>query len=78
MGIPQTGWIRRENHIKMDDFGVSPSIETPILTPNFVGSLMMFEFDSTCSICAQPTSENWPVCEAAIDSTSGLQHSEIS
>ena len=30
MGVPQNGWFRRENPIKMDDLEVPPFMETPI------------------------------------------------
>ena len=30
MGVPQNGWFRMGNPIKMDDLGVSLFLETPI------------------------------------------------
>ena len=43
MGVPSNGWSIRENSIEMDDLGVPPFMETPMLVPmpNFEPVLWM-------------------------------------
>ena len=38
IGVPQNGWFRMENLIKMDDLGVPLFLETPILVLGRVSS----------------------------------------
>ena len=47
IGVPQTGWFKMENPIKMDDLGVPIFLETPISIILFLRLFLHFFLHSS-------------------------------